>query len=188
MSSLKLKDICLLYNTDKNSLHSYVDHCYENLFNSRVVSSTKSLLEIGVDSGGSLMMWKDYFVNANIFGIDQKDCPQIINKGITFFHGDAYNEDMLNRIPEKFDIIIDDGPHTLESMKYILDYYLPKLNDNGILIIEDIQEMNWVNVLKNYMTPEIIQFSSVYDLRNIKGRYDDILLVIDKRGLNVQSN
>ena len=37
-----------------------------------------------------------------------------------------------------FDIIIDDGPHSLESQLKFIDLYYPKTNLGGVVIIEDI--------------------------------------------------
>jgi spermidine synthase len=56
---------------------------------------------------------------------------------------DAYTFDMLNLIKEKegkFDIIIDDGPHTWASQEWFFIYYYSLLNDGGVLVCEDIFE------------------------------------------------
>jgi hypothetical protein len=76
MSDLTLGQICPIYNTDKNCLHSYVDHVYEDLFR-EIRHSANNILEIGVSGGGSLFMWREYFPNAVITGIDDKDRPQV---------------------------------------------------------------------------------------------------------------
>jgi hypothetical protein len=44
---------------------------------------------------------------------------------------------------EQFDIIIDDGPHTFETQSYFLTNYLPLLKKDGVLILEDIIDLNW---------------------------------------------
>jgi hypothetical protein len=82
---------------------------------------------------------------------------------------------------KKYDIMIDDGPHTLESMIFFIKNYLPLLSENGILIIEDIGNMEWTNILINSIPPEFVNKTSheIYDLRNIKNRWDDVLLVIE---------
>lgn len=111
---LSLSEICLIYRTDKNCVHSYVDNVYEELFK-EVRHSTKRLLEIGVEGGGSLFMWREYFPNAEIFGIDEKPCRQLEGRErIKTFIGDAYQKSMVDLVGDNFDIIIDDGPHTLK--------------------------------------------------------------------------
>jgi hypothetical protein len=76
--------------------------------------------------------------------------------------------------------MLDDGPHTLESMKSFIKLYSQLMTDDGILIIEDVQEWDWIDILKNEVPEDLKQFIKVYDLRPNKGRYDDIVFSIDK--------
>jgi hypothetical protein len=110
--------------TDKNTVHSYLD-LYEHLFADKK-ETAKHILEIGIANGGSIKLWKDYFTNATIHGINiiknNKTWHDIeSDENITLYTGvDAYNKDFimntfLNK-NMKFDIIIDDGPHNLISM------------------------------------------------------------------------
>jgi hypothetical protein len=92
---------------------------------------------------------------------------------------DAYNMD-VNFFKNKFDIIIEDGDHVLSSQIKFLKKYLPILEDDGIMVIEDIQNIEDIEIL-SYETPEEYKkYIEVYDLRGNKGRYDDILFVINK--------
>lgn len=80
----------------------------------------------------------------------------------------------------QFDIIIDDGPHSLESQIFFLENYLDKVKPNGLLIIEDIQNISDTKILYE-KTPSNFQSNiSIIDLRASKNRYDDILFVIKK--------
>jgi spermidine synthase len=174
----KYKDL-----TDKNTTHCYISSVYQNLFND-IQDTYKNILEIGIHQGGSLKLWKEYFINATIYAVDNnnnielfKDAP---DKKIKLYINNAYDINFVNSLPNNFDLIIDDGPHTLESMIKFLEYYQPKLNDKGILIIEDVQDINWIEILKSHIFPENIENYTVHDLRTVKGRYDDILLIIDK--------
>jgi hypothetical protein len=170
--------------TDKNSYHSYVD-VYENLFKNRQLS-VKNVLEIGIERGGSLKLWNDYFVNAQIYGLDINDPPQFLSnhKRIITQNRDAYSNDTLDYFLDnniKFDIIIDDGPHTLESMIYIIKNYTQLLNNNGILIIEDVQAIEWCETLYNNVEPSLQKFSYNIDRRHIKGTLDDILFIVENK-------
>lgn len=169
--------------TDKDTLHSYLD-TYEKIFNRRKNDSLK-LLEIGNDKGGSLKLWYDYFENGIIHGIDinHKAIRAFLPDRIHLLECDAYDK---KNIPKgiKFDIIIDDGSHTLEDMIKFLFYYIPLLTEDGVIIIEDIPHLQWIGILDiivNECFPELQEHIKVYDLRNKKNRYDDILYVIDKR-------
>ena len=85
----------------------------------------------------------------------------------------------MNKLNVKFDIMIDDGPHTLESMIFFIKNYLPMLKDDGILIIEDVSSIDWIDKLTNVVPNELKKFIGVYDLRTNKDRFDDILFVIN---------
>ena len=174
--------------TDKNTTHSYLD-CYERLFN-HLRHKAKNVLEIGIYTGGSMKLWFDYFQNATVYGVDINDenCVWYDVKGRdriklltscdgydpTFF----LNNFVANNI--RFDAMIDDGPHTLESMKAFIVYYSSLLTEDGVLVIEDVQDIAWVNELKEIVPENLKQYIEVYDLRNVKNRYDDIMFVINK--------
>jgi len=179
VNELTLGQICSIYNTDKNCLHCYVDHVYEDLFRA-IRHTARKILEIGVEGGGSLFMWREYFPEATITGVDNKDRPQLKDRDrIEFVFGDAYDYDTLDGLPDGFDVIIDDGPHTLESMTFFIKEYIHKANEKGMLVIEDIQDFNWTNILRRFVPEGFVV--EVRDLRRVRGRYDDILMVI-RRG------
>ena len=65
-------------------------------------------------------------------------------------------------------------------MKFFVSKYSELLSDNGILILEDIQDITWVDELKKCIPNDLLNCVEVYDLRDKKQRYDDIVLVINK--------
>jgi 8-demethyl-8-alpha-L-rhamnosyltetracenomycin-C 2'-O-methyltransferase len=178
--------------TDKDTSHSYLS-AYEELFKHRKYS-TRKVLEIGigdfdvVHNGSSLKLWRDYFPNATVYGIDIlslqdiRILPELITdpRVVLFAETNAYCLDTVEKYFSniRFDIIIDDGSHQLEHLKLFLLLYLPLLSDGGIIIIEDVQDIDWVNELRRSV-PQTMQFG-YYDLRPIKNKYDDILIVIHK--------
>ena len=76
--------------------------------------------------------------------------------------------------------MLDDGPHTLESMLMFIKLYSQIMTDDGILIIEDVQDYKWIDLLKLAVPDNLQKYIKVYDLRENKGRYDDIVFTIDK--------
>jgi SAM-dependent methyltransferase len=185
--NLPLMEIIDNSRTDKNTIHSYLE-TYEKLLRPKK-NSAKNILEIGVQDGGSIKLWFDYFKNATIYGIDTRKIKDMWNElknkpRIKLGCFDAYSQDFFNKsllsLNIKFDILIDDGPHTLASMKFFINNYLKLLSDDGIFIIEDIQSIEWVKELINIIPIEYKPYIEIYDLRNKKNRYDDILLVINK--------
>ena len=76
--------------------------------------------------------------------------------------------------------MLDDGPHTLQSMIQFIKLYLPLLKHDGILIIEDVQQMEWLDILKENVPSNFRNYIQYYDLRKNKDRYDDIVFCINK--------
>lgn len=174
--------------TDKNTSHSYFN-TYQLLFQNKF-NNYNNILEVGIDKGGSIKLWNNLFTNSTVFGIDIHDTIDnnikfelTNNSNIRLFtNHDAYNSDFVtnNLSHIKFDILIDDGPHTIESMISFITLYSPLMNDHGILVIEDIPDISWIDILKNVVSDDLKKYIQIYDLRLNKNRFDDILFVINK--------
>ena len=174
--------------TDKNTSHSYLS-TYEKLLEKKK-NTAKNILEIGIQNGGSIKLWHDYFVNATIYGLDKMDEEhqwiEIKNKDriILYCSHDAYDTDKFKNTfldkNIKFDLLLDDGPHTLGSMMTFIQLYSQIMADDGILIIEDVQQLDWIDKLKEIVPEELKKYVKEYDLRSNKNRSDDILFIIDK--------
>jgi hypothetical protein len=99
------------------------------------------LLEIGVQGGGSLQMWKQYFgPDSEILGIDIHEEFKFAEDQITVEIGDQSDEIFLKRICEEhgpFDIIIDDGSHIQSDVLNSFFFLYPTLNNGGCYIVED---------------------------------------------------
>ena len=113
---------------------------YEKYFSS-LKNSKINILEIGVEGGDSLRIWREYFTNANICGIDiDKKDFKIDNTEI--LQGDQSDNNFLRTLIDKyknFDIIIDDGSHQAKHIIASFKFLFPHLNNNGIYVIEDLQ-------------------------------------------------
>lgn len=167
--------------TDKNTVHGFVEFFYEKEF-LKYKDKPVSLLEIGVHIGGSLYLWGKYFQRGNILGIDIEDKVRDkwkILSNTKYIINNAYDPSFIKSLPN-FDIIIDDGPHTLQSQIDCIKYYIPKLNDGGVLIIEDVQDKQHFDALKENTPIELHNNIEMLDLRFARGRYDDLLFVIRK--------
>jgi GT2 family glycosyltransferase len=103
------------------------------------------LLEIGVQNGGSLELWADYFARAEaIIGCDlNADCEKLRYEDarISVIIGDA-NSDRVQRLiverAQRLDIVIDDGSHRSGDVVRSFARYFPLLADGGAFIIEDL--------------------------------------------------
>ena len=113
---------------------------YEKYF-TPLRDSKINILEIGVDNGDSLRIWREFFSKANICGIDiDKKNFKINNTNI--LQGDQSDLNFLRSLVseyKKFDIIIDDGSHQAKHIIASFNYLFNYLSDNGLYVIEDLQ-------------------------------------------------
>lgn len=189
---MSLVDIVDNSTTDKNTVHSYLS-LYQHLLESKK-ETAKQVLEIGIHKGGSIKLWSDFFTNATVHALDvmplDSVCECIKNKDniILYTSTDAYDEEFFAthflQKNIKFDFMLDDGPHSLESMQQFIRLYSQLMADDGILIIEDVQSMDWLDILVKEVPEHLNPFIKMYDLRQNKNRYDDIVFTIDKSGVN----
>lgn len=189
---MSLVDCCDNTLTDKNTRHSYID-VYEQLLCKKKDSATH-VLEVGIGdwqpNAGSAKMWASYFENAHVHIVDiiniDKVNPDVYSHPRIHLHmsNDAYNANFFtNTFLSKgmaFDMLLDDGPHTLESMIKFVQMYSKIMKEDGILMVEDVQDIEWTKTLEASTPEELRPYIEIYDIRNVKGRYDDIVFVINK--------
>jgi hypothetical protein len=138
----ELCNIALRYGTDKAVLigHSYTPWYHKVLHDRR--ASTKKVLEIGIERGASLFMWKDYFPNAEIFGLDIDDSKLIFEDRIQSFHcnqGDWMSlANAASWAGPDLDLIIDDGSHNPVHQVTTALCFVPCLAPGGLYMIEDV--------------------------------------------------
>ena len=161
--------------------HSYVEQFYEKHFAFRRYTA-KNVLEIGTYYGGSALLWRDYFPYATIVGADINYTPNLASQPrIIQIIGDSYAQESIDLYPnESFDVIIDDGSHLLPHMEIFIQKYPQKLKSDGVLVVEDIDNIEWANKLYSLIPEELKNRTTIYDLREVNGRYDDIAIVIDR--------
>lgn len=150
-----LNDIGLKYNADKSSrFHNYLDFYQEQLpdrdFSGR-------LLEIGVMDGLSMKMWREYYPNAEIIGIDIKDMSMFHNtdwqvpESVKLLTLDGTKAKDMKPLG-KFDVIIDDGSHYWADQQKSFDIlYRQQLNPGGVYILEDL----WTSHIDYYANAKI---------------------------------
>jgi cephalosporin hydroxylase len=149
------------YGSDANrKLPVYLTE-YERLFGPMRFAPLR-LLEIGVKFGASMLMWRDYFPNATIVGLDLAEKPPQFPEDprIHFVRGSQDDTAALDEAVRigggTFDVIIDDASHlgylTLRSFVHLF----PKaLKPGGFYVIEDI----CTSFLPSY-APEGVDFSA----------------------------
>lgn len=175
-NDIQNKQVERKYLSDKGTDHSYI-HVYESLLNDYTYKPI-NFLEIGISYGSCLEMWTNYFdQNSVIFGLDIVDI-QIFKDFGRIYYGDSKSEEVRDKFfkDEIFDVIIEDGEHTIPSQIKTFEVYYPKLKSGGIYIIEDIQNCESDAEAFRNLGYEL----EVIDLRRVKNRHDDVLFIFRK--------
>ena len=127
---------------------SYLE-VYERAF-SGLRESALSMLEVGVQNGGSLEIWSRYFPHAQaIVGCDvNPDCARLAfgDPRIRLVIGNVNSPEALRAIRShcaSFDIILDDGSHLPRDIVFTFLNYFPALKPGGLYLIEDLHCSYW---------------------------------------------
>jgi SAM-dependent methyltransferase len=131
---------------------------YEEFFQT-IKDTELNFLEIGINKGGSLLLWAEYFKKSKIYGVDansgiSNEFDQYIIKNnleerifpflnsfipdssVSFNKRKEFFEKIFNNL--MFDVILDDGAHTYTHTKGAFDVlFNDYLKPGGIYIIED---------------------------------------------------
>jgi hypothetical protein len=146
-----LTKLAVIYGTDKWGTHRYVAHYARHFEHLRQEKIT--LLEIGIggyedprEGGRSLRMWRRYFPNALIVGLDCYDQSRHAEKRIRIYRGDQSDERILRRIVAEVGrphIVIDDGSHLNRDVLKSFEVLFPLMADHGVYAVEDTQTSYW---------------------------------------------
>lgn len=107
---MTLDELAIKYNSDKSSLgHNYMPF-YERI----LPENPASILEIGILKGNSMRVWKEYFPNTKLYGLDLFQADPIPDiEGVSWFKGSQSDEHILYHIRNDIrpQIIIEDASH-----------------------------------------------------------------------------
>lgn len=105
------------------------------------------VLEIGVYRGGGLALWRSYFgPGAVVVGIDVDPAAVDHGHGSPVVIGDQASPSFLEGVDRDhgpFDIVIDDGGHTMNQQITAVETLFPKLATGGTYIVEDTHTSYW---------------------------------------------
>jgi len=182
----------LKYRTDKcpQLRHSYTPVYYELLKDKR--DSVKKVLEIGIGTiwsmkhveeytvGASHMMWRDFFPNAMIYGIDID--PKVIfqEERIKTFLMDSTKPRGIRKLIRKtgsdLDLVIDDGPHGTRTQLKLAQTLLPLLTGDFIYIIEDSRNPDALKENIEFLFPD--KYEVEVKKLPAQGMKDDNLVIV----------
>lgn len=139
-----------LHKTNKVSdkWSSYLD-TYDKIFEEFKYKPI-NIFEIGIQNGGSLETWGEYFKNAkNIIGCDVEPLCNLLkfsDKRIKLIVNDIKAEStykIINSWVDDLDIVIDDGSHQSIDILEAFGKYFPMLTPGGVYVVEDTHTLYW---------------------------------------------
>ena len=202
-SNNELTNLMNFYGSDKggkNNDHNYASY-YSQIF-SHKKNEIKNFLEIGLGTNNqnivsnmgpkgvplaSLKAWRDYFINANIYGADIDKNILENDERIKTYYVDQRDPVTIHELFKNlgdinFDVILDDGLHHYDSNICFFENSIKHLKSDGIYIIEDIyykDQTKFLNYFKN--KNYIFSIINIYHEYNIK---NNCLLILKKNFKN----
>ena len=177
---------------DKGTDHTYIDF-YAHHF--ARYKTKVDLLEIGIMTGGSLLLWSKYFDQYDITSIDFSpswSSPRPFQQEIV----DNPNIDLYFSVnskdpafsagfeDESFDIIVDDGDHDPVTQTETFRNYFLKVKKGGTYFIEDIRGERELEIVtkevKDWLAARKIDAGVSCYIGNTTERKDDIILFINR--------
>jgi hypothetical protein len=162
-NAMALGNILQNNNSDKSTTHDY--HILYSFVLDRLGENSKlNILEIGMGTnnpnivssmgvygrpGASLYAFREYLPNSNIYGADIDKDILFESDRINTSYVDQMDSNTFSELANKFgnlkyDLIIDDGLHSIGANFNTLLFALNNINENGWIIIEDIHiAENW---------------------------------------------
>lgn len=189
-----LSELCEKYGSDKGYInyhsrkpYNWKPHSYTSFYHSIFGlnrESIKFVYECGIgtnnlnikanmtknaEPGASLKVWRDYFVNATIYGGDIDKNVLFEENRIKTYFVDQLNSNTIKNMWEKigieeFDIIIDDGFHEPKANLNFFFNSVQKLKQNGVYVIEDVSNhhIKYLNQELEKYDVEIVTLSTQY--------------------------
>lgn len=148
---IPMGDIFTQHGSDKNTFHSY-GPIYDRLFPNR--EGVRSVLEVGIASGQSVLAWLEIFPNAKVLGIDKEPCHNAkVGSTDPLVHPLVPRPDRLEIKQadcrdvaglkaavgdRQFDLIVEDSSHQLDDNLRCLFMLYPHVAPGGIYVIEEM--------------------------------------------------
>ncbi len=190
----KLTPLCKIafkYGTDKCRRlgHNYTPVYYKLFKDKR--KKVKKVLELGVgcretmhwipdhyQNGASLLMWRDFFPNAHVYGVDIDPRAIFQAERITSFLLDTRDNlglaKLIHKIGTDIDLVIDDGNHNGRNQIFAVRTLLPFLKKDSIYIVEDARNLFGIrDKLSRAFDCQVIGYSAKHR--------EDALLAVRKR-------
>jgi hypothetical protein len=200
-----LNRLCDLYGSDKGSesfsqdVYWWMPHTYTKIY-ALLFAPRKNdnlvIFECGIGTnnldmqsnmgpngrpGASLRVWKDYFINSNIYGADIDKRVLFNEDRIVTGYMDQTDPESIKNFWERHnifpDIIIDDGLHESHAGITLYENSIDRLKVGGVYVIEDVDQKE-LAVYREYFSKNLANVMILSLSRNLPEWDDDNNLVI----------
>ncbi len=139
LSELEKEFLVGKHNRSFKWLHYF--EIYNRYFN-KYIDQEVTIMEIGVNKGGSLQLWKRVLgPKARIIGVDiSPSCKQLEEEQIEIYIGNQEDRNFWRKIKQeipKLDILIDDGGHYMNQQIVTFEEMFSHIKADGVYICED---------------------------------------------------
>lgn len=160
-----IEELAHYYATDKRMLDHGYTKFYEKHFEP-LRDKKLNICEIGILNhpdkvnrpfeGASLLMWRDYFYNSGIIGIDINDHSSLNGERIRTYIADQSNRSQLKSLfqDKLLDIIIEDGSHIMHHQQISLGVLFRNVKPGGVFVIEDLHTSHEDTIRSFRRSPE----------------------------------
>lgn len=142
----QLDRLALQTGTDKSSAYHNYTKIYAEYFGP-IKNKPIRFLEIGILGGSSVKLWENYFPQAELHFIDHSfNTIQYFSKRAEYHLIDQTDRVGLTAFAQavgNFDVIIDDGGHTMDQQIISFETLFPSVKSGGLYIIEDLHTSYW---------------------------------------------
>jgi len=163
-----------------NALDAYQRHFQA------MVGTPLTMAEVGVQSGGSILMWKAVLGSQlKFFGLDiNPGCNKFKDESTSITIGDQADPKMWQNfyanVVNTLDILVDDGGHTPEQMMVTLQETFPHLKAGGFIAIEDIHGRQYTQTFFHPAAQSISAWHSANQVSSV--HVYPFLLMVHKAG------
>lgn len=109
-----------------------------------------TLVEVGLATGGSLQLWRDYLgPDIKIIGVDlDPSCKRFEDDNTRIMIGDQGDPAFMRQVAEavgEADVVIDDGSHINAHQILTFETLFPIVKIGGVYVCEDLHTSYWAD-------------------------------------------
>lgn len=140
----------------------------------------KRVLEIGVDSGGTLKLWRELVgPRGTVIGVDVNENK--IDEAV-YIRGNSHDIEIVKKVKKelkgkKVDFLFIDGDHSYYGVKMDFDYFKRFVKKGGLIGFHDIKQKGigvpkfWNEIKKNFKSMEFYMEEDILGIGLLRNEY-----------------